>query len=414
MINVKLKAMQKPSQDSKNLNLGRSLLFGILLGLGIAVVFMAGFVFRDIVRPSPAVSASAQESYPLLDEVQTLLDHHYLRSQPDSTQREYAAIRGVLGSLGDRFTFFIDPPVAASESDVLSGTYGGIGVQIQRNESGEIALYPFADSPAAAQGIENGDILREVNGEPLDPVLSQDAIDQLLRGEVKEGSGIEITVFKPTTEENYTAFIAFDVINVPSVVWRVLSEDEHIGYVQVMRFTARTPEELTTALTELRGADITALVLDLRDNTGGLLQESIEVADEFIDSGAIVYERDADGERTFDAVAGGGMVDLPMIVLVNEMTASGAELVAGAIRDSGRAILIGQTTYGKGTVQQIFALSDQSSLHITSAEWFTPSRQPLDSVGLTPDIPMIPDPNGRDVELGEAVRRLQEELTVRT
>ncbi len=402
--------MKPTSPDHTDRALGRSLLLGLVLGLGIAVVFLAGFFFRDLISPLPSAFASASESYPLLDEVQSLLDQHYLRTQPDSTLRQYAAIRGVLGALGDRFTFFIDPPVAASEADVLSGTYGGIGVQIRRNEAGAIALYPFADSPAAAQGIENGDLLHTVNGTPLDPALSQDAIDQLLRGEVKDGSGVELTVTRALDGAELTVFIPFAVINVPSVVWRVLTEDSRIGYVQIMRFTARTPDELTTALTELRAADINALVVDLRNNTGGLLQESIQVADQFLDTGVIVYQRDNDDERTFEGTAGGGMIDLPMLVLVNNLTASGAELVAGAIRDSGRALLIGQTTFGKGTVQQIFTLSDQSSMHITSAEWFTPSRQPLDAVGLTPDIPMIPDANGRDVELGEAIRRLQEDL----
>ena len=402
--------MKQPYHNPTDRALGRSLLLGLVLGLGIALIFLAGFFFRDLVQPLPAAFASDAESYPLLDEMQSLLDQHYLRSQPDYTQRQYAAVRGVLGALGDRFTFFIDPPVAASEADVLSGTYGGIGVQIQRTEAGEIALFPFVDSPAAAQGIANGDILRAVNGTPLDPALSQDAIDQLLRGEVKEGSGVEITVTRAEGGADFSVFIPFAVINVPSVTWRVLTEDERIGYVQVLRFTARTPDELTTAFTDLRAANITALVLDLRNNTGGLLQESIQVADQFIDTGAIVYQRDRNGERTFEGTSGGGMIDLPMLVLVNNMTASGAELVAGALRDSGRAILIGQTTFGKGTVQQIFTLSDQSSMHITSAEWFTPSRQPLDAVGLTPDIPMIPDATGRDVELGEAIRRLQDEL----
>jgi len=408
--------MQKRSQTAQvesrgtQHDLRRSLLLGVGLGLGLALVFLAGFVFRDVISPAPVVFASSGTSYPLLDEVQALIDAHYLRSQPDFSQRQYAAVRGMLGTLDDRYTFFIDPPVAASESDVLAGTYGGIGVQIQRNEAGELALYPFVESPAEKQGIENGDILRAINGVPLDPAQSQDAIDQLLRGEVKADSGVEITVFKPSTGEEFTTFILFDVINVPSVVWRVLAEDERLGYVQVLRFTARTPEELGEAFADLRNSNIVALVLDLRNNTGGLLQESIDVADEFIDSGVIVYERDNEHEQTFNANAGGGWVEFPLIVLVNNLTASGAELVAGAIRDSGRGILIGQTTYGKGTVQQIFSLSDQSSLHITSAEWFTPSRQPLDSIGLTPDVAMIPDPNGRDVELGEAIRRLQEDL----
>jgi len=124
----------------------------------------------------------------------------------------------------------------------------------------------------------------------------------------------------------------------------------------------------------------------------------------------LVYEQNGNGERPHDAEPGGLGVDLPMIVLVNSLTASGAELVAGAIQDTDRAILIGQRTYGKGTVQQIFPLSDQSSLHVTSSEWFTPAHQPLQGRGLTPDVEMIPDSNGRDVELGEGVRRLQEGL----
>jgi carboxyl-terminal processing protease len=383
------------------------------IGVCLALVFGAGFLFRDLVSPAPVVSAQggAAEGYPLLDEVQGLLDRYYLRAQPDYAQRQYAAIRGMLQSLDDRYTFFIDPPVAASESDALAGTYGGIGVQIQRNEAGEIVLYPFADSPAAAAGLQNGDVLRAVNGVALDPALSQDAIDQLLRGEVKPGSGVEITVNQPSKGgESLTVFIPFAVINVPSVIWRVVAEDVSLGYVQILRFTARTPEELRDALTQLGTANVNSLIVDLRNNTGGLLQESIDVADEFLDGGAIVYQRDNEGETPFNAEPGGGAVELPLVVLVNAQTASGAELVAGAIRDSGRGILIGQTTYGKGTVQQIFPLSDQSSLHVTSAEWFTPSRQPLDTVGLAPDIALAPDSQGRDVELGEAIRYLQGEL----
>ena len=141
-----------------------------------------------------------------------------------------------------------------------------------------------------------------------------------------------------------------------------------------------------------------------------MLQESVTVADEFLDDGVVLYERSRDNERTFDAQPGGLMTDLPLIVLVNGGTASAAELVAGAIRDSGRGIIIGQTTFGKGTVQQIFRLSDGSSIHITSAEWFTPNNSTIEGVGLVPDISMIPDENGRDVEIGEAIRHLQQQL----
>jgi len=401
--------MQKPATDFK-----RSMILGALTGISMAVIFASGFFFRDLINLSSVLAASPATptgDYPLLHEVQGLLDLHYLREQPDTTQREYAAIRGMLASLEDRYTFFIEPPIAQSESDVLAGTYGGIGVQVQRSEEGELLLFPFPDSPAATAGIRDGDVLSAINGSSVDLTQPLDTVDQMMRGEVKEGSGVEITVISADSGEEFTEFIAYAVINVPSVVWRVLAEDTQIGYVQILRFTSRTPEELTNALNDLQESKVSALVLDLRNNSGGLLQESVEVASEFVNSGVIVYERDLLDERSFDDPPGGLATDLLLAVLVNQGTASAAELVAGAIQDHDRGILVGQTTFGKGSVQQIFRLSDDSSLHITSAEWFTPDHNTLDGVGLQPDIPMIPDVNGRDVELGEAVRRLQQELS---
>jgi carboxyl-terminal processing protease len=398
----------------KRRQLGYSIALGILTGVGMALVFAAGFFFRDIVRHNSAFAAPIGRDevggYPLLDEVQTLLERHYLRQLPDYTTRQYAAIRGMLTTLEDRYTFFIDPPVAQSESDVLAGTYGGIGVQIRRNEQGAFVLYPFPESPAEKAGVEDGDTLTEINGNYIEANIHQDVLEQALRGEVKDGNGVEITFIKPNGEV-LTAFILFDVINVPSVIWRVLNEDEQLGYVQIVRFTSRTPEELSVALAELMQERVGALVLDLRNNSGGLLQESIAVASQFLEADTVVlYEFVKDAEKVFQAQPGGLAEAIPLVVLVNQGTASAAELVAGAIQSHNRGALIGQPTFGKGTVQQIFRLSDQSSLHITSAEWLTPDRRTLEGLGLQPDINMIPDPDGRDIELGEAIRYLQQSL----
>ncbi len=396
-------------------SIGYSLIIGVLVGLSAALIFAAGFFFRDVITlmfPASFVSAlgEEEETYPLLDEVQSLIDRFYLRAQPDYTARQYAAIRGVLSSLEDRYTFFVDPPVAQSESDALAGTYGGIGVQVTRNELGQFVLFPFEESPAAEAGIEAGDILEAVNSEPVDPTTPQDTVDQMMRGEVKEGNGVELTVTK-AEGDTLTVFIEFAVINVPSVTWRVLAEDDSIGYVQIMRFTSRTPDELITALEELNNAEIRALIVDIRNNSGGLLQESIDVASHFLPGGAvIVYEQSNQSQREFNAIDGGLATELPLVVLVNQGTASASELVAGAVQDHDRGILIGQRTFGKGTVQQIFRLTDNSSVHITSAEWLTPDQRRLENVGLEPDIVMIPDANGRDVELGEAVRYIQNNL----
>ena len=381
---------------------------GMLAGIVLSAVFLAGFIVRG--WDSAIAQDQTSDQFALLSEVQALLDAHYLRGLPSGKEMEYAAIRGYLGSLDDRYTFFIDPPVAQSESDVLAGQYGGIGVQVKHNERGFFELYPFRDSPAAKVGVQDGDILLKVNDDDIEAGERLDVIDRMLRGEVGDGNGVAITIMGSDSEEARDYFIEFEVVQVPSVIWRPLVEEPTFGYIQLLRFTARTPEELHVALTELDKLGVVALVLDLRGNSGGLLQESVEVASEFLDGNIVFYDRSRSGESEVKAESGGAGLDKPLVVLVNNGTASAAELVAGAIRDQGRGTLIGQRTYGKGSVQLIFRLSDDSSIHLTSSEWFTPARTPLDGNGLEPDVVMIPAEDGRDVELGEAIRHLRSEL----
>ena len=402
--------MQNPSDNFKELR--RSLLIGILFGIIMAVVFFAGFLLRDFVDVPPVFAATSEAEegntgYDLLDEVQQLIDDHYLHEQPDYVTRQYAAIRGMLSSLDDRNTFFIEPAVAQSESDVLAGTYGGIGVNLSRNAAGEFVIFPFPDGPAANAGLLDNDVIVQIGDYVMLNTEQQDVVDQMLRGEVRDNDGVEITVSREDREDTVTVFVPFDVINIPSILWRVLPEDSRIGYIQIMRFTNRTPDEFLAAVDGLTSENIEAVVIDLRHNGGGLLRESIEIAGNFLDGLVVLYEVTVEGEQVFEAESGGQLLDLPLVVLVNGGTASAAELVAGALQDHDRGILIGQTTYGKGTIQQIFSLSDSSSIHVTSAEWFTPDRHRIDSVGLEPDIMMIPDENGRDIEIGEAIIYLQ-------
>lgn len=390
----------------------RSILLGIGLGLLLGLVFTAGFLLHDVLDTQPSLAAAdASASYALLDEVQALIDRFYVREQPDYRSRQYAAIRGMLTSLNDPYTFFVEPSTAASESDVLAGTYGGVGVQVVRGSVGEYVLYPFAGGPAAAAGVLAEDRLVAVNGAALDPALSLDVVDQLLRGEVKPGNGVELTLLRGDVEERI--FVEFAVIDVPSVVWRMFDSDQRLGYLQIMRFSARTPDELAAAADGLREAGARGLVVDVRDNAGGLLQETIEVADAFVDEGPLVYEVSASGEREYTSTAGGALVGLPVVVLINGRTASGAEILAGAIRDAGRGVLIGEPTYGKGTVQQILPLSDTSSLHVTSSEWLTPARRPLDQIGLEPDFLVPASTSGPDAVLMAGVDLLDTELAPR-
>lgn len=383
---------------------GRSIALGALVGIGLAVVFAAGFFLRDLLEIPRLVSEPTQ--YPLLSEVKSLAERFYLRSVPDATEEQYAVIRGYLEALGDPNTYFVPPAVAQSESDVLAGTYGGAGVQVQRPlENDRYLLFPLADSPAERAGVENGDMLLQVNGKDVTISMQQDAVDQLMRGEVKEGNGVELTLQK-LDGDVLTLFVPFEVINVPSVFWRVLQDTPDIGYLQILRFTNRTPDEVAQALQELQASEIQAIVIDLRGNSGGLLQESLDVADEFISEGPIAFELRRNGEQAYTATEGGLFVDNPVAVLINEGTASAAELLAGALKDAKRGPLIGQKTFGKGTIQQIYGLSDQSSVHITAAEWITPARTVIDGQGLQPDIVIELNSGGIDAELAAAVNQL--------
>jgi carboxyl-terminal processing protease len=369
--------------------------------------FALGYVTHDQVRAAAASTpAAAGTDYALLIQAQAFLDQYYLREQAPPAVRQYAAIRAVLATLGDKFTFFVEPPVTASESNVLAGTYGGIGVQVRRDTVARFVLFPFPDSPAYKAGVRDNDLLIAVNGQAIPVTTAQDAVDQLLRGEVKDGNGVSITI-QHQDGKQVTVQVPFAVIDVPSVVWRVLAEAPNVGYIQLMRFTNRTPDEMRKAISELTAAQVKALVLDMRNNPGGLLDESVMVAGFFLDGGVVYVEKTRDGTKEFNAPSNAALTKLPMDVLVNGGTASAAEIVAGALHDRGRAKLIGQKTYGKGSVQFIVQLADKSSMHITNSEWLPPSRTKLDGVGLTPDTIVEPDKNGGDAELAAALVAIQ-------
>lgn len=379
---------------------------GVLIVALILVSFASGFVVRGI---DPVV-AQIDGEFPLLNEAIGYVEEYFVKDKPGTQEVEYALIRAYLNELDDPYSFFIEPAVAASESDALAGRYGGIGVELQRNESGDFVLFPFDDSPAARVGILSGDIIVSINGQAVDLTSTMDSVRQSLRGEIIDNAGVTLVVrnVEDPTEREY--FIPFEEILVPSVIWRTLFEAPEIGYVSILSFTSRTPEEFVQAVEALRAENIQAMVLDLRGNAGGLLQESIEIAGEFFSDGLLSIERRVTGETQLSAEEGGVMLDLPIAVLVDNGTASASEIVGGAIQARGRGVLIGQETFGKGSIQRIFPLADASSIHVTTALWLTPNNQPLDGVGLVPDIPMIPDENGRDVELGEAIRYLQTQL----
>jgi carboxyl-terminal processing protease len=407
----------------KKLVLSRILLAVFVGLLLVAIAFGSGYIaaamrsrpftgpalvplLEDALSGNGSQNASVDNDLSLFVEAQRLVEQDFYGSLPSPRDRVYGAIRGLLETLNDPYTVFVEPVPRQFEQDDLRGSYGGLGMGLSRNEQGQIVLSPFRDSPAAEAGITEGDILIEVDGVAITSEMdvSQD-ITARVRGEV----GTQVTLVVQRGDEVLTFRVTRQVIKTPSVTWRVLEGAPTLGYVQITSFTDRTPDELRQGLLELQSNDLKGLVLDLRNNGGGLLQSSIDVADQFLDGGVVLYEmRRGQDEIHYLANAGGPALNIPLVVLVNHATASASEIVAGAIQDRERGVLLGEPTFGKGSVQLIFDLRDGSSLHVTAARWYTPDHHQLDGVGLTPDVAVTLDQSTEaDTQVRAAIDYLQ-------
>lgn len=374
----------------------------LLITIAIGVSFTMGFVSHRVViyQRNQIVS----QPMGIFWEAWDRLERYFYGDLPTPRERVYGAIRGSLETL-DPYTIFLEPQPSAVEQDRLSGAYGGIGVDVWRNNEGNVFLSPYPDSPAEAAGVEPHDQLLSVDNRPV-VTATLDTIRVWMRGEV--GTSVDLTLQRPAPPTPFELSIVREEIRIPSVTYRVLDRDPSIGYVRISGFTERTLEETEEALGALLDAPVDHLVLDLRNNGGGLISPAVSVTDLFLDDGLIMRElSQGDEETLFEAHSGGLAADVPLVVLVNPSTASAAEIVAGAIQAHERAPLIGQRTYGKGSVQLIFALSDGSALHVTSAVWLLPGDQPVEPDGLAPDIVVQPVDGIEDAQLERAIQYLQ-------
>ena len=380
-----------------------------------ASAFAAGFLARELVdgrNNATLAHAEPDEETALFQEAWALIEGNFLGTLPESRQVTYGAIRGSLATLNDPYTVFIEPAARDVERERLQGSFGGIGAYSTRaEETGEVTLEPIPGNPAEAAGILAGDVLLAVDGRAITAAMTVPGIVDLVKGE--KGTTVTLTVRHPDATEPVDIGVVRADILLPSVAYRLLEADPTIGYIALSRFSGESGNEVGAALQDLLAQGATRLVLDLRQNGGGLRDAAVDVADHFLDGGPVLYlESQEEGEIVYNATDETLAPDQPLVVLIDGGTASASEIVAGALSDRQRATLIGSKSFGKGSVQLVFDLSDGSSVHVTSARWLTPNHRTLDGNGLEPDIPVTTTQedidNGRDPVLDRAVQYLQE------
>ena len=322
----------------------------------------------------------------------------------------YGAIRGMTAALNDPYTVFLPPEANKESKEELDGTFEGVGIQLGFKNGQLAVVAPLEGMPAKAAGVRAGDLILHIKDQNKD--IDQDTVDlslpeavKLIRGD--KGTSVELTIVHEETEEPITLKIKRDTIVVKSVELEWVGEGGNIAHLRLTRFGGRTDAEWQAAVKEIVTKRPAGIILDLRNNPGGYLQGAVDLAGEFLAAGKLVVKQeDSQGKvETYSVDRSGQLLVQPLIVLVNQGSASSSEILAGALKDHGRAQLIGETTFGKGTVQEALDVSEGAGLHVTTAKWLLPSGLWVnDSKGLTPDIEVRDDPETEaDEQLVKAI-----------
>jgi carboxyl-terminal processing protease len=342
--------------------------------------------------------------YAILDEIEDILGEDFVNPeavQPELLER--GAINGAIASLGDSHTVYISPADYQNGVNFISGTFEGIGANVDQDPTtGEITIVaPFRGSPAEDAGVLPGDVILGVDGESTEGWSVNDAV-QVIRG--PDGTDVVLTVrHSDRSVEDIT--VTRGTITIPTVFSHEVKDENgevvpDLAYLEISQFTNETVEDLGNELTRVRDEGYSGLILDLRRNPGGGLDATVAVADMFLESGTILTQVDREGnEIVYEANPGGQFTDLPVVLLVSNGSASGSEVLAGALRDHGRAQIVGQQTFGKGSVNHIRELSNGGALYVTIARWLTPNGTLIEGVGLTPDVPIEQTPEELSEEL---------------
>ncbi len=357
-------------------------LLGVTLSVGVAGVAAAWgwWPNRELDRSSRQVR-----------EVLSIVNENYVDAEASAYPKlSEAALKGILGSL-DPHSEYMNAKDYNRLNEEISNEFGGIGVQVELRKGNVVVIAPIAGTPGARAGILRADIIASIDGKKLEKPSLDDVVGRL-RG--KPGTSVKIGFIRPSTGKEFELTIKRERIKVESVR-DVRMRSDGIGYVQITQFSERTGEEFIDALNTLNAQSMRALIIDLRDNPGGLLNAAVEVAEPFFNKGElIVYTQGRrEGDRDeFRAAAPEPRLTLPVAVLINAGSASAAEIVSGALKDTRRAVIVGERSFGKGSVQTILPLSDGEGLRLTTARYYTPGGVTIHEKGVTPDVEIVMSP----------------------
>lgn len=348
-----------------------ALVFGVLIGKGWERTGHATESYEELKTFSEVLS-QVQRNYVEETKVKDLVQ---------------GAIRGMLATL-DPHSAYMTPEMYKEMQVETKGEFGGVGIQIGIKENHLAVIAPIDGTPAQRAGIKAGDYITKVNDEPTKDLSLMDAV-QKMRG--PKGTKVTLTIQREGAADPLQFMLVRDTIKIESVKSKVL---DNIGYVKLTQFQEATGRDLGKVLKQFKEQKLQSTILDLRNNPGGLLTAAVEVSEQFLPSGKlVVYTKGRESKKDeWFAKGKDQMEDSPMIILVNEGSASASEIVAGALQDYGRAVIVGTTSFGKGSVQTILPLGDGSGLRLTTAKYYTPKGRSIQSTGITPDIVVKPQP----------------------
>jgi carboxyl-terminal processing protease len=373
---------------------------GLTIVLLIAL-FTAGVMVGKGLRDALSAESETYGDLKTFAEVLSLVQKNYVE-ETNSKDLVYGAIRGMLNTL-DPHSAFMSPEMYKEMQVDTKGEFGGLGIQIGIKDNRLTVIAPIEGTPADRAGILAGDVIIKVDEESTKEMSLMEAVEKM-RG--PKGSKVKLTIQREGLEEPQVFELTRDIIKIESVKSKML--DDHIGYVRLSQFQEMTAKDLASALKKLKEEKMQSIILDLRNNPGGLLSSAVETSEQFIPPGRVVVSiRGRDPKKQTDEYRSSDRNPYdtyPMIVLVNEGSASASEIVSGALQDWGRAIVLGTQTFGKGSVQTILQLSDGSGLRLTTAKYYTPKGRSIQNVGITPDIIVKPAPVKGPVQAPPALR----------